>query len=153
LDVSTRLESWFTADSGWVYDPATRTFDPANVRRDLAPSAAGSRWTYDVAVGPSALAARSLVTTPSVARAGKRLTVRLHVVDAGTGRTITSGVVTCAARVGSSRLRPVSSGFAARRATCVFAVPARAAGRMVRGSVAVSLAGKVVSRSFARPIR
>jgi hypothetical protein len=153
LEVSPRLHFWFVAQAGWAYDPATQAFDPTNVRADIAPSAAGSQWTYTVDVGPSALVARSISTTPSVPRAGRQLTVRLHVVGEDTGRTITSGVVACSARIGGSRVRAVSHGFARQRATCVYLLPARAAGMVLRGSVSVALAGKRITRSFARVIR
>jgi hypothetical protein len=152
LDLGGRLDFYVEAGAGYAYDPATGTFDLTNVRRDAAP-AFGGWWTYTVRVGPSALVARSLTTTPQVARAGERLTVRMHVVDADTGSTVRSGAVRCAARIGGSRLRARSSRFVGQRATCVYRVPARAAGQTLRGSVSVTLAGKTVTRTFARAIR
>jgi hypothetical protein len=153
LAVSPRLEFWVEVGAGYAYDPATRLFDLANVRRDIAPSAVGSRWTYVVRIGPSALVARSLTTTPTRPRAGERLTLRMHVVSEDTGRTITSGEVSCAARIGGSRLRAVSSRFGSGRATCAYRIPARASGKTLRASISVTLAGKTVTRSFTRAIR
>lgn len=153
VDVSPRMEFRVEVGAGYAYDPVTGEFDVTNVRRDTAPSAPGSWWSYDVRVGPSALVARGLTTSPTVARAGGRLVVRMHVTAEDTGRTVTSGIVTCTARIGSSRLRPAAGRFSSGRATCVFSVPRRAASNTIRGTVSVTLAGKVVSRSFARRIR
>jgi hypothetical protein len=152
LDLGGRLDFSVEAGAGFAYDPATRQFDFTNVRRDYAPAFDGW-WTYTVRMGPSALVARSVTTTPQVARAGERMTVRMHVTAEDTSRTITSGTVRCTARIGSSRLRPLTAGFAAQRARCVFVVPLRAAGKTLRGSVAVTLAGAAVTRSFVRAIR
>ena len=77
----------------------------------------------------------------------------MHVVAEDSGTTVRSGAVRCAARIGGSRLRALSGRFAGQRATCVYRVPARAAGKTVRGSVSVTLAGKTVTRTFARAIR
>ena len=154
VDVSTRLQFSFVAQSGWAYDPATRAFDPTNVRADRAPSGFPPEWwAYDVRVGPSALVAQDITTTPSRPRAGRQVTVGMRVLSDDTDRAITSGVVRCSARIGSSTLRPLASGFAGQRAVCVYRLPARATGKTLRGSVSVSLAGKTVTRTFARAIR
>ena len=154
VDASTRLQFSFVAQSGWAYDPATRAFDATNVRTDSAPSGFPPEWwTYDIRLGTGALAARSITTTPSPPRAGRNVTVGMRVVREGTSHRITSGIVRCAARIGSSALRPLAGRFAGQRAICVYRLPARAAGKTLRGSVTVSLAGKTVTRTFARRIR
>ena len=153
MDVSPHLSFSVEAGAGFAYDPVTRMFDFTNVRRDFAPSTPGSQWRYTVRVRPSALVARDLTTTPRAARAGMNLTVRLHVVAAETGETVTRGAVRCSARVGSSSLRATASRFVRQRATCVFRIPARATGKTLRGSISVSHAGRTVSRAFTRRIR
>lgn len=152
-EVSTRLDFWVEFGAGYAYDPATRLFDFTNVRRDVAPSRVGESWTYAVRVGSGVPVARLLTTTPRVVRAGERVTVRLHVVRDDTGATIRSGTVSCAARVGSARLRVPSGRFVEGRATCIFRIPSGATGRTLHGSISVVLAGKTVRRTFARRIR
>jgi len=154
LDVSTRLDFSFVAQAGWAYDPTTRAFDPTNVRVDSAPSTfPAAWWSYDARVGPSALVARVITTTPSPPQAGRRVAVRMHVSSEDTGETVTSGIVKCVARIGSSPLRSLSGRFAGRLAICVYRLPARATGKRFRGAVTVSLAGKSVTREFVRTIR
>jgi hypothetical protein len=152
-ELSTRLDFWVEVGAGYAYDPATQLFDLTNVRRDVAPSVEGESWTYAVRVGPGVPIARSLTTTPRFVRAGERVTVRLHVVGDDTGATIRSGTVSCAARVGSSRVRVPSGRFVGGRATCSFRVPSGATGKTLRGSISVALGGKTVRRTFTRRFR
>lgn len=148
-EVSTRLDFWIEIGAGYVYDSATQLFDLTNVSRDVAPRA-GESWRYAVRAG--AIVARALTTTPRVVPAGGRVRVRMHVVRADTGATIRSGTVSCAARVGSARLRVPTGRFVGGRATCSFRLPASATGKTLRGSISVTFAGKTVGRTFTRRI-
>jgi hypothetical protein len=149
-ELSTRLDFWVEVGAGYAYDATTQLFDLTNVRRDVAPRS-GESWTYAVRV--DAVVARSLSSRPRIVRAGDRVTVRMHVVRADTGATIRSGTVSCAARVGSARLRVPSGRFVGGRATCSFRLPSGATGKTLRGSIAVTVAGKTVGRTFTRRIR
>jgi hypothetical protein len=153
IGLSPQLRFWVEVGAGYAYDPATRQFDLTNVRRDVAPSGAGASWTYTVGVGAAALRAQALTIRPRLVRAGERVTARMHVVRVDTGATVRSGVVSCVARAGSVRLRPLSRRFASGRASCVFSVPAGARGKTLRGSISVAVEEATVTRSFTRPIR
>jgi hypothetical protein len=153
IELSPKLSFWVEVGAGYAYDPATRQFDFTNVRRDGAPSGEGASWTYTVGAASAALGARTVTVAPRVVRAGGRVTARMHVVRTDTGATVTSGVVSCVARVGSVRLRPLSQRFTSGRATCAFNVPYGTKGRTLRGSISVDAGGASVRRTFARAIR
>lgn len=139
------------ATGGLRYDPATRRFDFSKATLDYAPDR-GRFWSYTVRLGPSRLLVKSLSTAPARPRAGDRLSVRLAVARDDTGALLSSGRVTCAARIGSKPLRPSSQGFSGGRAICAFAVPASAKGQTLRGLVNVAFAGRRVTKSFSRRI-
>jgi hypothetical protein len=85
-----------------------------------------------------------------LARAGRPLTARLEV------RAVGAATAACSARIGS---RAVPSKSSVRHAggdvvaTCVWHVPRRTAGRTLRGSIAVTIEGSRLARSFVRTIR
>lgn len=139
------------AAAGIAYDPATRRFDTAKATWDFAPERA-QFWSYNVRLGPSRLLAKSFSTTPARPKAGKTLSVRLAAARNDTGALISSGRVTCAARIGAKPLKPSSQRFVGSRATCVFAIPPNARGRTLRGSIAIALQGRQVRKSFSRRI-
>jgi hypothetical protein len=139
------------ATAGLRYDPATRRFDVSNATLDYAPER-DRFWSYNVSLGPSRLLVKSLSTTPARPRAGERLIIRLRVTRADTGALVSRGRVTCAARIGARALEPISQGFSGGRATCVYAVPRRAKGQTLRGLVNVAVAGRRLTKTFARRI-
>jgi hypothetical protein len=146
-----RMKFAVEATAGLRYDAATRRFDVSNATFDYAPERTRF-WSYTVKLGPSRLLVKSLSTTPARAQAGKRLSLRLAVARADTGALLSSGQVTCAARIGSKPVRPMSQRFFGGWATCVFAIPPSASGQTLRGLVNVSFAGRRVTKSFARRI-
>lgn len=125
--------------------------DYTNARWDFAP-ALGSSWDYLVRLAPTRLVARALSVEPATPRAGATLAVRLTATERPSGAVLTSGRVSCAATIGGKAVQPRSQGFVGKRATCVFAIPADAAGETLRGSITVRFKGKTVSRSFVRRI-
>jgi hypothetical protein len=149
---STRIDFLAVVGAGYGYDPATRQFDFTNARSDQAPADNGY-WTYTARIGPGALIARALTTTPAVARAGERLVARMPVARDDTGAAIRSGVVRCSARIGSRDLRSRPGRFVERQARCVFDVPAGNRDRTLRGSISVSRGKLIARRSFVRTIR
>jgi hypothetical protein len=139
------------ATAGIRYDPATRRFDLSNATLDYAPER-DRFWSYFVRLGPSRLLVRSFSATPVRPQAGENLRVRLAATRDDTGALLSSGQVTCSARIGGKALKPRSRGFVGRQATCVFAVPPIAGGQMLRGSIRIVFAGRQVTKSFARRI-
>jgi hypothetical protein len=98
---------------------------------------------------PVTLKAGRPVVIPAKARAGKFVVVGAPVVRVETGKPISSGRVTCSARIGTKRLPAggrVDSGFA----LCGFDVPAKAKGKLVSGTITVTVLGttKVIPFSF-----
>jgi hypothetical protein len=92
---------------------------------------------------------RSFSTAPAAPRAGAKLAVRLTASESPSGAVLSSGRVTCATEIGRKPLRPRSQGFVGKRATCVFAIPADAAGKTIRGSISIHFKGKTITKSFA----
>ncbi len=149
---TTRFRFRVDATAGIGYDPATRRFDFEKATWDFAPERA-QLWSYNVRLGPSRLLAKSFSTTPARPNAGTRLSVRLAATRHDTGTLLTSGRVTCVARIGAKPLKPSSRSFVGSRATCVFAIPPKAKGQTLRGSITIAFEGRKVSKTFSRKIR
>jgi hypothetical protein len=107
---------------------------------DVAPSA-GAAWTY-----------RVLFRRPAAPRGSRTFAVRFTVTRAD-GSVLTSGRVSCTARVGGKRVAPRSARFVGRRATCVFVLPLSSVGKTIRGTITVVSGGTRVTKSFRRTIR
>jgi hypothetical protein len=139
------------AAAGIAYDPATRRFDVTKATWDFAPERA-KFWSYKVGVGPSRLLAKGFSTAPARPKAGMRLSVRLAAARNDTGALLSSGRVTCGARIGVKPLKPSLQRFVGSRATCVFGIPPNAKGQSLRGSIAIAFQGRQVRKSFFRRI-
>jgi hypothetical protein len=144
---TTRFRFTVEAAAGIAYDPATRRFDTANATWDFAPDRARF-WSYNVRLGPSRLLVKSFSTTPARPKAGKKVSVQLAATRNDTGKLLSNGRVTCAARAGAKPLKPSSERFVGTRATCAFAIPPNAKGQTLRGSIAIVFGGRMVSKTF-----
>jgi hypothetical protein len=151
LGDTNRFKFTVYAAAGIRYDPATRRYDFAKATVDYAP-AQDQSWSFTVKRGPSRLLVKGFSTAPAQPQAGKSLSVRVGVARADTGDLLSSGRVTCVARIRAKPLKPRSRGFLGRRATCVFAIPASAKGRTLRGSITIAFAGKRITKAFFRRI-
>jgi len=119
---------------------------------DLAPDSGGF-YRYTLAHKPALrLVTTRLFATPSRPRAGKPFAVNLGVRRSDTNRSITSGAVTCRVRVGGTPV-PARGTVSGGAAHCSLRVPAAAAGRLLRGTIAVRVAGKSVAADFAYVVR
>jgi hypothetical protein len=126
------------------------TFDLSNAHGDAAPDAsAPSPWTYEVKLGPSRLLVQRFSTTPVKPVAGKTFVARLKVKRDDSGAFVTAGRVNCQATAGSSRAALQKRGFAQGSAFCAWRVPESSAGKMLRGSIAVTFSGKIAKKAFA----
>jgi hypothetical protein len=150
LGIATRLEFSVAAYSNVAYDPAAG-FDLSHAHFDFAPDR-GTYFTYLVRFGPSRLTVRSVALEPSPPRAGRPFVVRLDAARDDTGAAVTTGAVTCTAKIGGRAVRVQSRGFAGGHALCRYALPAGSSGATLRGTITVTSAGKTVTRSFARRI-
>jgi hypothetical protein len=151
LGSSTRLDFLVAVYSDVAYDPATG-FDLSHAHFEFAP-AQGEYWTYVVRIGPSRLVVRHFAVGPTPAKAGEPFVATLGATRNDTGAAVTTGEVGCAAKVAGRTLRAQFRGFAARTAVCRYTLPSTAKGATIRGSIALTFAGKTVKRTFVRPIR
>jgi hypothetical protein len=151
LGSSTRLDFSVAALSDVVYDPATG-FDISRAHFEFAPGPT-DRWTYFVRLGPSRLVVKHFAVGPSSAKAGQAFVAMLSATRNDTGAAVTTGEVECTAKVAGRTLRPRFRGFAAKSAVCRYALPSTAHGATIRGSIALTFAGKTVKRTFLRRIR
>jgi hypothetical protein len=94
-------------------------------------------WPYEVKIAVGRL--RPMVGVRQHGVRGSRLTARLALHLGRSDRLLASGTISCAASVGGRRLRVLRRLFAGRRALCVWEVPPRARGKVVRGSIGVRI--------------
>jgi hypothetical protein len=120
-------------------------------RWDFAPEL-GRSWGYEVRLAPERLSARHFSTAPAAPVAGESFTVRVTATESPSGAVVSQGRVSCAASVGRRAVRARTQGFVDRWATCVFLIPADAAGKTIRGTIVVRFKGKTVTKAFARRI-
>ncbi|MBD0349314.1 MAG: S8 family serine peptidase, partial [Thermoleophilia bacterium] len=88
----------------------------------------------------------------SRALAGARFSASMKVTRRETGRPA-AGRLTCAARVGATRLAVTRKSFSAGTATCTWRVPRAAAGKRLLGRLRVTTAYGSVERRFSVPVR
>ena len=98
---------------------------------------------------PDRAIVRSFAVTRT-ARVGRPVVARLDVSGVGPAKAACSGRIGASVLPASRSLRRVVAGVIA---TCRWRVPARTAGRTIRGSVTVTLDGVGARRSFVRRIR
>lgn len=116
---------------------------------DYAPD--GPPW-FEYSLARLALTLSTPSGTPRQPVAGKRFVVSVRVARSD-AQPFTGGSVTCAARAGSTKLRPASS-VGAGSARCAMTVPRGVSGKALRGSVTVSADdSSPVSRPFVFRIR
>jgi hypothetical protein len=88
----------------------------------------------------------------SSTRQGSLLTRRLA-VSTNVGSPVTSGVVSCGARVRRTILRVIRKGLRAGSAYCTWRIPRRSRGRLVRGVLRIDSAGLSLTHRFVQRIR
>lgn len=122
---------------------------------DSAPDWGKGLWTYELALKPT-LTASALTCRPDPPRAGKPMTARMTVtVRRGTtpialGPTATVKAV--ATLAGRKLVGTVAPSFPAGKVAVTWRVPKLAKGKVLRGSVAVTLEGVTVKRMFAERV-
>jgi hypothetical protein len=145
-----RLQNTILFDFG-MYAAALNLAAPNKSAVDDAPNT--ELWNYELAGLPAPrLSTRRLLASPTRPVAGRPFTVQAVVRRSDSGETVTSGSVSCTARVGTTRLR-ARGGFDGDRAQCVVPVPRTAKGKTLRGTLTVRAVGASVSRPFTYRIR
>jgi hypothetical protein len=107
------------------------------------------RWSYEVKIALGQI--RPVVGVRQDGVQGSRLTARLALHVGRSERLLASGTISCAASAAGRRLRVLRRLFAGRRAVCLWEVPRRARGKVVRGSIGVRITeerGSLKSRLF-----
>jgi uncharacterized protein DUF11 len=90
--------------------------------------------------------------SPTKPRAGARFTVSFAVVDKLARAALVPTAVSCAAVVAGARI-PARRSVTRGKATCTFLPPRNAKGKMLRGSIAATAAGKRLMKVFAIRLR
>jgi hypothetical protein len=134
-----------------MYAAALNLAAPSKSAVDDAPNT--ELWSYELVGLPAPrLSTQRLLVRPAQPIAGRSFTVQALVRRSDSGETVTSGSVSCTARVGTTRLR-TRGGFGGGRAQCVVSVPRNAKGKTLRGTLTVRAAGASLSRPFSYRIR
>jgi hypothetical protein len=119
-------------------------------------------WSYRISA-----ALRQIVTNfdaDKTVKAGKTLTVFLGLAHGDTGEAVSSGKVTCKARVGTKTLKgsgsfvtiPLKIGetvLQSPNALCSWKVPKTAKKKTIKGSISVNETGFTATRSFSTKVR
>lgn len=120
--------------------------DERDVAGDVAPNA--NLWLYELVERRTVrLAASALVVTPRRPLAGKQFAITSVVTRSDTGSRVGGGSVTCRVRVGNAPLQTRGL-FTRRSARCTMAIPSRAKGKRLTGSITVRAHGTAVTRRF-----
>jgi hypothetical protein len=118
---------------------------------DQAPDSGGF-YRYALANRSFTLVATRVSATPSTPRAGQPFAVQLPVRRSDTNRGITSGRVTCTAKLRGTPL--TGRGSVVRGAgRCSFAIPKGASGSRLQGRITVRVADASVAAGFAYAVR
>jgi hypothetical protein len=144
LGGTARFGFWTIAVSGIVASP-TGEPDFTNIHRDFAPEV--GTYSYDVKVTPPKLVVKSFGMRPLTPRAGRPASVFVTYARSD-GAAPTAPTVTCRATLGGRALPPSGSSVTASRATCIWAVPKTAKGKLIRGTVTVQADGLKAARPF-----
>lgn len=107
-----------------------------------------------VAVGAAAASPTVVrfAVSPAKPRAGARFTVSFAVVDKAAGAALAPSAVGCTAVVAGAKVRARGS-VKGGKATCTFFPPRNATGKILRGSIAATAAGKRLRKVFAVRLR
>jgi hypothetical protein len=135
------------AASGFAVD-ANGNPDTTNEHADLAPDPNHGFYSYPVLM-KLVLTVTAFTTSPKPAKAGKTFSVSLAATENDTKGPVGSGTVTCPATLAGKRAVAVRHVVANGIATCVWRIPKTAKGRIMRGSITLTLQGAHVTRPFA----
>ena len=134
------------AISGIVVDAAGNP-DFTNVHADAAPDSGHGLYSYQV-LTKLVLTVTAFTTSPKPPKAGRTFSVSLAATENDTKGPVRSGVVVCPATLAGKRAVAVTRVVANGIATCVWRIPKTAKGRIMRGSITLTLQGAHVTRPF-----
>lgn len=140
------LRFYAAAASGFSFD-ASGNVDQTKVHSDLAPDAGHGLFSYQV-LTRLILRVTAFRTSPRPARAGRTFSASLAASENDTGGPVGDGAATCSAAVAFKRVAVVRHLVANGVASCVWRLPARARGKLLRGSITLTVRGAQVTRTF-----
>jgi hypothetical protein len=133
--------------SGIVVD-ASGNPDFTNAKTDLAPDPGHGLYTYQV-LTKLTITVQAFVYAPKPAKQGKNFVAGFAATESDTGGPVTAGTVTCAATAGTKHLPALTHAIKSGVAACVWHVPLKTKGKLLRGTVTLTVQGATVKRSFA----
>jgi hypothetical protein len=136
------------AASGLVVD-AQGKVDSTNEHDDLAPDPGHGFYSYKV-IAKTTLTQTAFTT--SVAKAGKRFSASLAANESDTNGPVAKGTVACKAVVAGKRLTATHS-LANGVATCYWQLPETAKGKLLHGTVSITVQGTTLTKTFAVRVR
>jgi hypothetical protein len=139
--------------NGLVVDDTTGNIDWTNAKSDVAPAFSSGLYSYEVKVAPAQLVFKSLSMSPARPKEGKPFKVLMSATRSDTGAAISGGEVACTARAGTKAVKVKSAKFVGTRAVCIFQVPPKTKGKMLRGKITMTFEGKKLARPFSAKIR
>jgi len=119
---------------------------------DATPANNTASTTIAVGAAAASPTVTRFATSPAKPRAGARFTVSFAVVDSATGSALMPRAVNCAAVIAGAKV-PARRSAIGGKATCTFLPPRTARGKMLRGSIAATAAGKRLRKVFAIRLR
>ena len=138
------------AVSGVTFDAAGNpVFD--NVHRDFAPDLGHGFFSYQV-LTKLVLTVTAFTTSPKPPKAGRTFSVSLAATENDTKGPVRAGTVACPATLAGKRAVAVTHVVANGIATCVWRIPKTAKGRIMRGTITLTVQGAHVTRPFAARI-
>lgn len=134
------------AVSGVTFDATGNpVFD--GVHRDFAPDLGHGFYSYQV-LTKLVLTVTAFSTSPKPPKAGRTFSVSLAATENDTKGPVRAGTVVCPATLAGKRAVAVTHVVANGIATCVWRIPKTAKGRIMRGSITLTLQGAHVTRPF-----
>jgi hypothetical protein len=133
--------------SGIVLD-ANGNPDFTNAKTDLAPDPGHGLYTYQV-LTKLTLAVQAFVYAPQPAKQGKNFVAGFAATESDTAGPVTNGTVACTASAGLKHLVALTHAVKNGVVACIWHVPLKTKGKMLRGTVSLTVQGTTVKRSFA----
>jgi hypothetical protein len=138
------------AVSGLVID-ASGNPDFTNTHEDLAPDSGHGFYTYQV-LTKLILSVTAFTTSPKPAKAGKPFSASLAANQNDTGGPVQAGTAACNATIAFKRIVAATHVVTNGIANCVWRIPATAKGKVLRGTVTLTVQGVKVTHSFSSKI-
>jgi hypothetical protein len=134
------------AVSGLTFD-ATGNANFDNIHRDAAPDAGHGFWSYQV-LTKLVLTVTAFTTSPKPAKAGRTFSVSIAATENDTGGPVQAGTVACVASLAGKRVAAFKHVVANGVGTCVWRIPRTAKGRIMRGTITLTVQGTQITRPF-----